>query len=134
MPGTDYYEQLIQKAREAAAFGIIKGVIWHQGESDLGKLDTYMSDLEKLIQRIRADMELPQLPFVAGEIAEDQPGRDAFNRLLMQLPGQVPHTAVVSSKGTKTFDEVHFDTKSQLKLGKRYAQKMKNLTHPTHEL
>jgi hypothetical protein len=134
MPGTVYYDQLIQKAGEAAAFGIIKGVIWHQGESDLGKLDTYLADLEKLIQHIRADLARPQLPFVAGEIAEDQPGRDAFNRLIAQLPARVPHTAVVSSNGTKTFDKVHFDTKSQLKMGKRYAQKMKDLTHTTNEL
>lgn len=127
MPGNPYYQQFIKKAREVASFGIIKGVIWHQGESDLQKADTYLDDLEVLITRIRSDLGLPELPFVAGEIAEDQPGRENFNKMVNLLPERVPGTAVVSSKGTKTFDEVHFDTKSQLKMGKRYAQKMKKL-------
>ncbi|MCC5937984.1 MAG: sialate O-acetylesterase [Lunatimonas sp.] len=128
MPGTPFYRDLIQKAQEASTFGVIKGVIWHQGESDLGKLDTYLGSLETLIAHIRADLGLPELPFVAGEIAEDQAGRETFNQLIRRLPDLVSHTAVASSKGTKTFDEVHFDTKSQLKLGKRYAKQMIKLS------
>ncbi|WP_209330353.1 sialate O-acetylesterase [Lunatimonas salinarum] len=124
MPGTPFYQDLLQKAREASTFGVIKGVIWHQGESDLSKLDTYLVSLQTLITQIRTDLELPELPFVAGEIAEDQAGREAFNQLIRRLPNLVSRTGVASSKGTKTFDKVHFDTKSQLKLGKRYAKEM----------
>lgn len=128
MPGTPFYQDLIQRAKEASTFGEIKGIIWHQGESDLGNLDSYMNSLEILIAQVRSDLGLPELPFVAGEIAEDQAGRDAFNQLIRLLPNTVSHSGVASSKGFKTFDDVHFDTKSQLKLGKRYAHKMLKLT------
>lgn len=124
MPGTHYYKEIVKKAKEAAEYGRIRGVIWHQGESDLGDLSEYLANLEVLIVTLRKDLGLAELPFVAGHIAEDQPGGNVFNRLIDNLPEKVPFTGVASGRSTRTFDEVHFDTKSQLKLGKRYAKQM----------
>ena len=127
MPGTHFYQEAVSRVQTAAAHGTIRGVIWHQGESDLGKLDTYLPNLEILITQIRTDVGISDLPFVAGHIATDQPGREVFNKLIDKLPGQVPFTGVVHSRRTRTFDQVHFDAKSQLLMGKRYGKKLRKL-------
>ena len=124
MPGTLFYEEAVNRAKMATLQGTLRGVIWHQGESDLGKLETYLPNLKILIQQLRTDMGIPDLPFVAGHIATDQPGREVFNELIDQLPQQVAYTGVVHAGDTQTFDEVHFDTESQLLMGKRYGEKM----------
>nr|MBI1231116.1 sialate O-acetylesterase [Cytophagales bacterium] len=127
MPGTHFYKEALSRVKAAAKQGKIRGVIWHQGESDLGKLETYLPDLLLLIQKLRTDLGMPELPFIAGHIAEDQPERKAFNDLIDQLPDMLPFTAVVHGKATKTFDRVHFDTESQLLMGQRYGEKMLEL-------
>jgi len=127
MPGTHFYKEAVSRVKAAAKQGKIRGVIWHQGESDLGKLESYLPNLEMLITQLRSDLGISDLPFIAGHIATDQPGRKGFNDLIDQLPQHVPFTGVVHAKRTRTFDQVHFDTKSQLRMGKRYAKKMRKL-------
>lgn len=127
MPGTHFYDEAVSRVKASAQQGTIRGVIWHQGESDISKLEAYLPNLKILITQLRTDLGISDLPFVAGHIAEDQPGRKAFNDLIDRLPGQVAFTAVVRGRGTQTFDRTHFDTNSQLLMGKRYGKKMRKL-------
>ncbi|WP_114748948.1 sialate O-acetylesterase [Pleomorphovibrio marinus] len=132
LPGTEYYSAFMDRIKDAAKDGEVKGVIWHQGESDVRDLSHYMEDLQNLIGQIRKDLGKPNLPFVAGQVVGNTPERLVFNQMILQLPKLVSHTAVVSSEGTKVFDEVHFDTESQLILGERYAEKMMGLLEKTN--
>lgn len=127
MPGTHFYKEAVSRVKAAAQHGTIRGVIWHQGESDLSKLETYLPNLEILITQLRTDLGISDLPFVAGHIATDQPSRKVFNDLINRLPRQVPFTSVVRARRTRTFDQVHFDTDSQLLMGKRYGKTMRKL-------
>lgn len=102
--------------------GNIKGVLWHQGESDSGSPESYMKKLKALIANIREDMHDLDLPFVAGQITNEPP--QAINDVIAQLPETVHMTGVASSEGLTTYDRWHFDTQSQLLLGKRYAEQM----------
>jgi len=54
----------------AMKIGILKGILWHQDESDSNpeKCYLYQEKLENLIQRVRKLVENPDVPFVAGEI------------------------------------------------------------------
>ena len=68
---TMVYEQLI-----ADGYSVnIKGLIWQQGESDLGSADEYKPLLKALITDMRKDLgaitnqDLSYMPFVIGEIA-----------------------------------------------------------------
>lgn len=133
MPGTHFYKEALSRVKAAAQQGTIRGVIWHQGESDLGKLETYLPNLEILITQLRTDLSISDLPFVAGHIATDQPGRKVFNELIDKLPERVPFTAVVHAGRTQTFDQVHFDTDSQLLMGKRYGKQMRKLKKKTKQ-
>ena len=118
--------------------GTLKGVLWHQGESDTvqqAKTDVYEKKLVRLIKDVRGDLGEPQLPFIVGNLAEfygtgkahNAPDRVArINKIkgvLRSLPEKVPHTGFVASTGCTSPDHhmVHFDRKSYITLGKRYA-------------
>lgn len=123
------YDDAITRTKLAMQQGILKGVLWHQGESDNDSLHAslYLDKLATLINRLRTDLQQPSLPFVAGEIGYFTKA-DFINAVINQLPGQVSHTAVVSAKGlTDKGDHLHFDTPSARALGRRYAEAMKGL-------
>lgn len=46
---------------------------------------------------------------------------------IAKLPGEVDHTGYVKSEGLTCTDRWHFDTKSQIELGQRYAEQMLKL-------
>jgi hypothetical protein len=132
-PGKTYlekfhpYEDVIRRCSTATRCGILKGILWHQGESDNDSLHAaaYLDQLKILINRLRTDLSQPMLPFVAGEIGLFNTV-NYINPIIDQLPQHVPYTAVVSAVGlSDKGDHLHFDTSSARLLGKRYAVAMK---------
>ena len=121
--GTKFYQEAIRRAKEAQQAGTLKGILWHQGESNHGNPDGYLDKLKELIENLRKDLDSPKLPFVAGQVHKV----DKINEQIAQLPKTVPHTSYVSSKELKTMDRWHFDAKSMLLLGKGYAVEMQKL-------
>jgi hypothetical protein len=134
--GGDLYSNAVQRARLAMRDGTLKGILWHQGESDSSaktNANSYGQRLGKMIQDIRADLAAPNLPFVAGQIGEflydrgpdHTPYARVVNEAIAKLPDDVPATACVSAKGLKhKGDVLHFDAPSQRELGRRYAAAM----------
>lgn len=142
--GTDIYNDIIKKIAFAKKHGVIKGVLWHQGESDTvnpSVANSYEVKLHQLIKDIRADIKNPNLPFIVGNLAEfygtgrahKAPARvkmiNQVKQALRDLPKKVKMTALVESTNLKSIDHhmVHFDRDSYIILGKRYAEAFKNL-------
>ncbi len=138
--GGDLYEQALVRAKAAMKDGTLKGILWHQGEADSGNEATAKNYAERLAQAVkdwRADLNAPEVPFVAGKLGlflakADKDGKPSYwplvNEQIASLPKLVPHCAVVESEGLKhKGDVVHFDTESLREFGKRYAEKMKGL-------
>jgi len=115
--GTKFYNEAIRRAKVAQETGVLKGILWHQGESNQGNPDGYLEKLQALVGDLRDDLESPELIFVAGQVINVP----AINDQIEMLPGKVPSTAFVSSEGLKGQDRWHFDTESMKKLGERYA-------------
>jgi len=138
--GGDLYETAVARAKIASADGTLRGVLWHQGESDSGKpetADTYGDRLAKMIADLRADLESPRLPFVAGRLGEFYvgSGRSAHAKTvdaaLRDLPNRVENTGCASAKGLDhKGDVVHFSADAIREFGKRYAAEMTRLTKP----
>lgn len=127
---THPYDDAVERIVAAMKSGIVKGVCWHQGESNSqpGKAAEYLNQLTALIARIRQLTGNPQLPFVAGELGHFLKTADTINQQLELLPKLVPFTAVASSEGLiDKGDQLHFDAASANELGKRYALKMQAL-------
>lgn len=128
--GTYYYNEAIRRTRIALKHGRIKGILWHQGESDIDNLSNYMNDLSKLVSDLRADLGDNSLPFVAGQIMGGTAQKQAFNDMIATISDYIPNTACASSEGlTDIGDGVHFNTVSQRTLGERYADKMLKLAY-----
>lgn len=127
---THPYDDAVKRIREAMKYGVVKGVIWHQGEANSSGegSKTYIAKLTELINRVRTLVGNPNLPFVAGELGDFKPHYQNINDVLKELPQKVSNTGVVSSEGLKDKGDVtHFDGPSANELGKRYAVKMKEL-------
>jgi len=121
--GTNFYNQALERTRAAMKSGTLKGILWHQGESDAKAPEGYAEKLQQLVRDIRDDLGSPELPFVAGEVGNSE----AINQQIRKLPSKVPGTAVVSAEGLTLFDKAHFDQRSANLLGKRYAEEMLKL-------
>ncbi|VGO11764.1 Carbohydrate acetyl esterase/feruloyl esterase [Pontiella desulfatans] len=121
------YDDMLARLKVAQESGTVKGILWHQGESDGKRTSQYMERLAALIAALREELGNPGLPFVAGLVEmDDRDGKEprAINGILLKLPEVVPNTAVASSEGLTTQDGTHFDSASQRELGKRFAEKM----------
>lgn len=127
---THPYDDMLVRLNDALKSGILKGVIWLQGESDSSpeKAATYLSKLGELIQRLRSVANNSSLPFVAGELGQYRQEYQNINKELARLPNQVANTAIATSEGlTDKGDRTHFDSKSATEYGKRFAKKMEML-------
>ena len=136
----DLYNAAVTRLKIAQQSGTLKGILWHQGESDSGSESTANSYAERcgqMIRDLRHDAGT-NAPFVAGELgrflAEEKGGKPNYwkrvNEQLHSLPSTVPLTAVVSSAElTHHGDQVHFGTESLRIFGKRYAAAMQTLHH-----
>ena len=100
----------------------LKGVLWHQGESNATDED-YLEQLTEVIEAIRKDTRERNLLFIAGHVYKGE----LVNDQISKLPETVKNTAYVKSEKLSTQDGVHFDAESQVELGKRYAKAMSKL-------
>src|SRR5205823_4214389 len=71
--GAAHYTRAVSRAKAAAKAGVIKGILWHQGETDTMKqqtADSYEARLTKMFQDLRSDLDLPNLPIVVGQLGD----------------------------------------------------------------
>lgn len=124
------YDDAIVRIKAAMKSGVIKGMLWHQGEAD-SKPEAaaiYIPQLKTLIERIRTITDNASLPVVAGELGRYKEQYQNINNELKKLPATVQSTAVASSEGlTDKGDGSHFNSSSAEKLGVRYAEQMQRL-------
>lgn len=64
-----YLDEAIRRTKEATKYGPLKGILWHQGESNSGAPQSYMKQLETMVGELRKQLDADNVPFVAGEIA-----------------------------------------------------------------
>lgn len=127
---THPWDDAQQRIKAAMRYGVVKGVIWHQGESDSQpeKASHYLIDLNRVIRQVRTTVQDPSLPFVAGELGQYKPHYQNINRELAKLAETIVHTGLARSEGlTPMADGTHFDTPSAEEFGRRFATEMKKL-------
>ncbi len=126
---THPWDDAIKRARAALPWGVLKGILWHQGESDgnAERAPLYSRRLHDLIIRFRSELAAPEVPFLAGQMGlfpekPWSPEKKIVDRVHRDLPKQIENTAFVSAEGlTDKGDRVHFDAESYRELGRRYA-------------
>lgn len=120
------YDKTLERVSPIKGTGVIKGILWHQGEANLDLGDKYLDALASVIEQFRKDVGDPALPFVAGQLAplpKDRERIAAFNQALLKLPMRVTRTGVARADDLSGQD-IHFDSADTRSLGKRYAEEM----------
>lgn len=129
------YDDAIKRARLALEEGVLKGILWHQGESDSKPeaARVYQEKLEDLIARFREELDAPELPFIIGQLGRfpERPWnewRERVNTAHINVADNDENAGFVSSAGlTPKSDNTHFDSKSLRTFGKRYADAYRQL-------
>jgi len=123
------YDEAIRRTKIAMKDGVLKGILWHQGESDCkeGLAVQYKEKLIKLIKNLHKDLGTPEVPFVMAELGEfyaaNHPLSNEINKALYDVTEEVKNTVCVSAKGLSAKnDSTHFTASSARELGKRYAE------------
>jgi len=125
--GSEYYNEAVRRTRAALKYGTLKGIVWHQGESDVSEYEDYTPKIIALIESLRSVFNIPDLPVVVGQLSDDKVSRIDFNKMIIQLPEKIDKVAVVTTTNTTTTDSTHFDSVSQRLMGERYAVEMLKL-------
>ena len=123
--GGNPYQRLVDMARLAQKSGVIKGILLHQGESNVGDA-AWPAKVKSVYEHLLADLGLSatDVPLlVGGVVAADQQGKCAsMNAVIADLPKTIPTAHFVSSDGCVAGpDHLHFTPAGYRELGRRYA-------------
>tara|TARA_R110000868_G_scaffold108065_1_gene295318 strand:+ start:23185 stop:24054 length:870 start_codon:yes stop_codon:yes gene_type:complete len=122
-----------QKVDLAKTKGEIKGILWHQGESNANEKDipVYNKAVDSLFEIFRAEVGDADLPIVMGELGRfTKPEEKALrfqgiNQVIRSVAENDKNTYWISSKELDhKGDNLHFNSEAQRELGKRYALKI----------
>jgi hypothetical protein len=130
--GGNPYQHFLDMAKLAQKRGVIKGILLHQGESNTNDRE-WPNKVAKIYRDLLRDLNLraENVPLLAGEtVHADQQGATAsMNAIIAELPKVLPNAYVISSRGCESRpDRLHFTPAGYRELGKRYAEKMLELT------
>jgi enterochelin esterase-like enzyme len=130
----DPYARLVEMAKLAQKDGVIKGILLHQGESNINDAG-WPREVKVVYGNLLHDLGLSAeaVPLLAGEVVNaDQGGVSAgMNQIIDVLPQTIPTAHVISSAGCAAGrDHLHFSAAGYRELGRRYAAEMLPLLGP----
>lgn len=129
------YGKLVEMAKIAQKSGVIKGIIFHQGESGAND-SSWLRAVYALYNNLLEDLNLSNdsVPFIAGEPLRYYNGSPAPASGARQYVDMLPNyfkqqsgkdiAYVASSEGLGNYDEYHFSSSGYRTLGKRYGEIM----------
>jgi hypothetical protein len=134
--GAHPWDDAIRRVRAALPQGELRGILWHQGESDGtdAAAPLYEARLRSLIARFRAEFGNPTLPFIIGQLGrfEGKPwtaGYQQVDAAHQRVAADTPNVVFVSSDGLMDKgDQLHFSADAARELGRRYAEAYLGLT------
>jgi hypothetical protein len=114
--------------------GVIKGILWHQGENDaLNKetIDIYDKQLQTLFSMFRNEIGNNRLPIIIGELGTFSDNDDGWQKINEKIKVYIKtdsNAHLISTSDLKDKgDKIHFDSESQRKLGKRFAEEFNQI-------
>ena len=129
------YQRIVDLGKKAKEVGVIKGFIFHQGETD-GSGTEWQNAVYKTYKDFITALELDEneVPFVAGELLQE--GNNCCggkNGGIAQLKSKFKKFGLASSKGLQGNgrDPYHFGRAGVIELGKRYCSEMLKLIDKT---
>lgn len=121
------FSNFLAKVEIGKQHGTIKGILWHQGESDTNEknIPHYNTRLSELFTRFRKAIGNDNLPILLGELgsfSKNKEGFELINKAIHNYSAQDANTAVIATADLKhKGDSLHFNSKAQRTMGKRFA-------------
>lgn len=124
----DAYGTIINLAKQAQKDGVIKGILMHQGESNIGD-SLWREKVKYVYETMLADLNLKaeDVPLLAGEAVNGDRGGvcAGMNNVIVTLPEVIPTAHIIySNECPNALDMIHFNAEGYRQLGYRYAEKM----------
>ena len=123
------FRRLVDIAKKAQQYGIIKGILMHQGETDNGN-PQWPGMVKTVYERLLNELNLSadNVPLLVGEMLSEANGGACWgqNSNIATLHNIIPNAHVISSDGCpgNGIDKFHFSAEGYRILGKRYAETM----------
>ena len=123
------YDDALERARIAMESGMLKAILWHQGESDSNEeaAPLYKDRLVALIKRLRRELSDPALPFLIGQLGqfdgvEWDAWREMVNDAHVSVAEEMDGVYFVTSEGLgHKGDSLHFSADASREFGQRFA-------------
>ncbi len=128
------YRALVEETKhaieKAAGQGIklrLRALVWVQGESDANAKNApeYGKNLGEMIKALRADLNAPEMMALVGVNTNFGEGKNTFMPVIVQqqqdLAKRIPRCTYVNTSGVTYANGAHFDTKSTIEIGRRFA-------------
>lgn len=118
----------LEKVEIGKEEGVIKGILWHQGESDANERDIplYKDRLSRLFGIFREAVGNERLTILIGELGSFSKNDENWSKINDQISAyglSDPFVRIVETDDLDhNGDAVHFDSEGQRLLGKRFAQ------------
>lgn len=135
------FQHALSEARFAMRSSQIRGILWHQGESDSYRslYKTYYKKLTLIIETLRNELNLIEVPLIIGGLG-DFLGKTGFgqhateyrqvNEQLQRFANEQQNCFFVTAAGlTANPDGIHVDAVSQRKFGYRYFEAFSKKCH-----
>lgn len=132
------FRHAITEAKFAMEESELTAILWHQGESDSReeKYRSYYSKLEKMVNALREELNVPEIPFIMGGLG-DYLGKSGFGLSCTEyenINNELQRYAMNNKNcyfvtGEKLFpnpDGIHIDAESQRRFGIRYFMAYQN--------
>jgi len=122
------FSNFLSKVEIAKQNGVIKGILWHQGESDANEKDIplHKQRLRALFSKFRSAIGNNEVPVLLGELgsfSENPEDFNLINKAIHEYAAEDKNSSVISTKDLKDKgDHLHFDSKGQRTMGNRFAE------------
>ncbi len=126
------FRRLVDMGKLAQNDGVIKGILFHQGESNNGDVN-WPNQVKKIYERLLEELNLKNedVPLLVGELVSQAAGGRNYkhNNIIATLPDLIPNCHVISSEGLPAQEDStsHFTSEGYREFGKRYAETMLKL-------
>ncbi|KAL5847335.1 hypothetical protein ACOSQ3_010859 [Xanthoceras sorbifolium] len=120
LKGTRLYGELVRRANVSVSEGgVIRAILWYQGESDTVRkedAEAYKGNMERLIMDLRSDLNIPSLLIIQVALASGE-GKFMETVRKAQQDIEVANVKCVDAKGLRLeLDHLHLTTISQAHL------------------
>ena len=139
LPGEILFDNAVNCAKLAMRTSSLKGILWHQGESDCTeeRCAEYSKKFAFTMNSLRERLEMPDLPIIIGGLGDYLANYNSpdiaeyhkkINVILEELGSGYPNCAFVPATGLGgNPDNLHFSAAALKEFGKRYYKAYESL-------